>query len=120
MSRVDEALQRWSQWVKTRECCDYSIAPYMENVLTQSSDVELLADEYVKLRDLTPITEEWAAKVRSERAWLRRCELTDGTVFWSLRVRVYMDNEPSSTEIRVTTCGQVRGLYLVAGIECDA
>ena len=80
------------------------------------------AESYLKLRDDTPITEEFAAKVRSELVEVDDVPLDSsyhevaGT--WLVIINRVPDVCMGATGF-VTTCGQVRCLLLAAGIECD-
>lgn len=107
MNRADEALD----WYR-KNCTTFG---HLSHPNQRARCI--LSAEYAKLRDETPITEEWAAKVRSERVRLDSRQYDDGIGWWFSICR--FDGEFGEVSVPVAYCGQARCLLLAAGIECE-
>lgn len=73
------------------------------------------ADEYAKLRDETPIDEEWASKVRADAVDMNLTGQYWCVIVWRMEPACWAPMH----EARFKTRGQVRCLLLAAGIECE-
>lgn len=120
MSRVDEALKRW---IKHKLRVDDASSPYWSGTFAQDDDAQMrlagdlrvFADEYAKLRDETPIDEEWAATVRSDRVSL----VVGKNGWWNLIIAEPNILERALSYFPVKLQSEVRCLLLAARIECE-
>lgn len=100
MSRVDDALDEYRKG---------SIPHYLY--------ASTAASEYAKLRDETPITEDWAAKVRSLGVTIDYSQNHDSWYLSAIGKRILGGR--SAIAGYVNTKGDARSLLLAAGIECE-
>ena len=115
-SRVDEALEVCSNIItEYGSLCD-SVQHYSRAAKIMPS---VLADEYMRLRDTTPIDEQFAEKVNAIEGWsLYKPSAKRNEWYLLIRMRTH-DSHVLYVDAAAPNQGFVRCQLLAAGIECE-